>query len=129
MKRIVLGTLLGYIFIGLTAAIIHQLLYARIVPSPDSPRSPYLVAITGTDTVLAILGGWLCATLSLQAREATLALVVLGELSSVALALLFWSEVPHFYNFVAWIVYPPAVWLGAMFRSWVVPKAESRASP
>ena len=102
----------------------HQFLYARIVPTEDSPRTSYLAVITATDIVLAILGGWLCATVSQRARGATLALVIAGELSSVALALLLWSAVPHFYNFVNWIVYPPAVWL----RSWVVTKTAPNGS-
>jgi len=106
----------------------HQLLHTRMVPSEDSPRTPYLAVITATDIVLAILGGWFCATVSLKAREATLALVIVGEVSRVALALLFWSAVPHFYNFVDWIVYPPAVWLGARLGSPVVPKMISNRS-
>jgi hypothetical protein len=59
MKRVILGFLLGYIFIGLMAVITHQLLYARMVPSADSPRTPYLAVITAADIVLAIFGGWL----------------------------------------------------------------------
>jgi hypothetical protein len=125
MKRVILGSLLGYIFIGLTTVVTHQLLYARMVPSEDSPRTRYLAVITATDIVLAIFGGWLCATVSLKSRAATLALIIVGEVSSVTLALLLWSEVPHFYNFVDWIVYPPAVWLGAMLGSWMFPKTVS----
>jgi hypothetical protein len=128
MKRVVLGPLLGYIFIGVMTVMTHQLLHTRMVPSEDSPRTPYLAVITATDIVLAILGGWFCATVSLKAREATLALVIVGEVSRVALALLFWSAVPHFYNFVDWIVYPPAVWLGARLGSPVVPKMISNRS-
>jgi hypothetical protein len=124
MKRVILGSLLGYVFIGLTTVMTHQLLYARMVPTEDSPRTRYLAVTTATDIILAILGGWLCATVSQRARGATLALVIAGEVSSVALALLLWSEVPHFYNFVSWIVYPPAVWLG----SWVVTKTASNSS-
>src|SRR5438309_671760 len=81
--------------------------------------------LTATDILLAILGGCFCAAIVLNAREATLALVVVGEASSVALALLFWSEVPHFYNFVHRFVYPPAVLLGAWLVSRVVPKRMS----
>jgi hypothetical protein len=128
MKRVILGFLLGYIFIGLATVMTHQLLYARMVPSEDSPRTQYLAVITATDILLAILGGWFCATVSLKAREATLALVIVGEVSRVAVALLFWSAVPHFYNFVDWIVYPPAVWLGARLGSRVVPKMISNRS-
>ena len=128
MKRVILGFLLGYTFIGLTTVVTHQLLYTRMVPSEDSPRTQYLAVITATDILLAILGGWLCATVSLKAREATLALVIVGEVSRVAFALLLWSPVPHFYNFVNWIVYPPAVWLGARLGSWVVPKTASNRS-
>lgn len=117
MKRVILGSLLAYIFIGLTTVVTHQLLYARMVPPGDFPGTGYLVVITATDIVLAILGGWLCATVSLKARAATLALIIMGEVSRVALALLLWSEVPHFYNFVDWTVYPLAVWLGAMLGS------------
>ncbi len=116
MKRAILGFLLGYIFIGLTTVMTHQLLYARMVPSDDLRRTSYLAAITATDILLAVLGGWFCATVSLKAREATLALVIVGEVSRVALALLFWSGAPHFYIFVGWIVYPPAVWLGGKAR-------------
>ncbi len=118
MKRVILGSLLGYVFIGFTTVMTHQLLYARMVPSEDSPRTGYLAVITATDMVLAILGGWLCATVSLKARAATLVLIIVGEVSRVALALLLWSEVPHFYNFLDWMIYPPAVWLGAMLGSW-----------
>ena len=128
MKRIILGALLGYIFIVLTTVTTHQLLYARMAPSEDSPRTRYLEVITATDIVLAIVGGWLCATVSLKAREATLALIIVGEISRVALALLLWSAVAHFYNVVDWIVYPPAVWLGARLGSWVVPKTVSNRS-
>jgi hypothetical protein len=77
-----------------------------------------LVVITAVDIVLAILGGWLCATVSLKARAATLALIIVGEVSRVALALLFWSEVPHVYNYLDWMIYPPAVWLGTVLGSW-----------
>jgi hypothetical protein len=87
-----------------------------------------LAVITATDILLAILGGWFCATVSLKAREATLALVIVGEVSRVALPLLLWSAVPHFYNFVDGIVYPPAVWLGARLGSRVVPKMISNRS-
>ncbi len=96
--RIIIGFLLGYIFIGLTTVMTHQLLYALLVPSADAPRTDYLMVITATDTVLAILGGWLCATVSRKARNATLALVIVGEVSGVAMALLLWASVPHFYK-------------------------------
>ena len=121
MMRIIIGFLLGYIFIGLTTVMTHQLLYARMVPSADAPPTEYLTVITATDTVLAILGGWLCATVSRKARNATLALVIVGEVSQVALALLLWGSVAHFYNFVNWLVYPFAVWLGASLGIWVGP--------
>ena len=62
------------------------MLYARMVPSENSPRTQYLVLIAATDILLAILGGWFCATVSLKAREATLALVIVGEVSRVGLA-------------------------------------------
>ena len=125
MKRIVLGSLLGYIFIGLTSVMTHQLLYAQMVPSEASPRTQYLAVITATDTAFAILGGWLCAAISRKRREAMLTLIVVGELSSVTLALLLWRVVPHFYNFVGWILYPPAVWLGARLGSLASPKTVS----
>ncbi|MDQ6759411.1 MAG: hypothetical protein M3Z32_06020, partial [Acidobacteriota bacterium] len=119
LMRIVIGFLLGYSIIGLTTAMTHQLLYAQMVPSDDAPRTEYLTVITATDTVIAILGGWLCATVSREARKATLALVTVGEVSQVALALSVWGSVPHIYNFVHWIAYPFAVWLGARLGIWV----------
>jgi hypothetical protein len=114
MKRIITGFLLGYIFIEVMTAITHQLLYARM---GNAQSARYSAVITATDTLLAILGGWLCATVSREALKAILALIIVGEVLDIAVALLWWSDVPHLYNFVHWIIYPAAVWFGARIKT------------
>ena len=112
MKRIITGFLLGYIFIGVTTATAHQSLYALMGQS-----TRYLAVITATDTLVAIVGGWLCARVSRKALKSILALIIVGEVFDIAVALLWWSYVPKLYNFAHWIIYPAAVWFGARMNT------------
>jgi hypothetical protein len=118
MLRKILAALLGYAFIGVLIAGTDQM-YAWMVPGFASMKMPptwYFVASMSTDTVYTFLGGWICALISRGDRQATLGLVILGELAGVASTVYLWNTVPHYYSFFLLIVYPPAVWLGAKLK-------------
>jgi len=118
MLRIVLGCLLGYALIGVLIFGTDQL-YAHLIPGFSSMKMPptwYFVLSMATDTLYTLIGGWLCALISRRDVQATLGLIMVGELMGIASTVYLWGKVPHFYSFYLLIMYPPAVWYGAKMR-------------
>jgi hypothetical protein len=121
MLRTILAVLLGYVFIGVLIFCTDQL-YAYLVPGFNSMKMPpmwYFELSIATDTLYTWIGGWLCAVISRENRNATWGLIILGELMGVVSTWYLWNQVPHFYSFYLLAIYPPAVWLGAKSRKTV----------
>ncbi len=119
MLRIILAALAGYIAIGILIAGTDQL-YAALIPgfhaSPVPPLNYFLFAMV-TDTIYTYIGGWVCGVISRRDLQATLGLIILGEVMGVASTVYLWETAPHFYSFYLLIMYPLAVWYGAKLRA------------
>jgi len=118
MLRTILAALLGYAFIGVLIYGTDQI-YAQVIPGMSSTgRLPdlYYVLAMLTDTIYSLAGGWLCAVISRRDVQATVGLIILGEIMGVAATVYLWGKAPHYYSFFLLITYPPAVWYGAKLR-------------
>jgi hypothetical protein len=115
MPRIILAALLGYALIGVLVFGTNRL-FPMLLPGFDSMKTPpasYFAISMATDTVHTLIGGWLCARISRGDMQATLALIVAGEIMGIASTIFLWGKVPHFYSFYLLIMYPAAVWYAA----------------
>jgi hypothetical protein len=113
-----LATATGYMLIGVLIGGTDQL-FSRLVPGFSSMKQPpiwYFTISMATDTIYTLIGGWVCAVISRSDVQATLGLILLGELMAIASTVYLWHTVPHFYSFYLLLVYPPAIWYGAKLR-------------
>src|SRR5580700_792638 len=97
MARIILAALAGYAFIGVLVFGTDHL-FTMLVPGfgPMAMPPPSYFAISmATDTVYTGIGGWLCAKISRGDIQATVSLIVLGEIMGIASTVLLWGKAPH----------------------------------
>jgi len=57
-----------------------------------------------------------CELAKTRVRDRVLALIALGELVGVVSTIALWGTVPHYFSFALLVLYPPAVWIGSLFR-------------
>jgi hypothetical protein len=126
MPRIIAAVALGYIAMGLLVVVSDQL-FAAVVPGTRFLTNPplyYFIGSLVTDSLYAVVGGWLCAkTARASARTAAIALIVFGEVIGAASQIALWNTVPHWFGDGLLLLYPPAVWLGYVLQS------RNRAAP
>jgi hypothetical protein len=120
MGRIVAAAVAGYVAIGILVVLTDQV-FAAVIPGFKSMTTPplyYFVASLGTDSLYSILGGYLCCVIARAGcRNATLMLMVLGEIIGVVSQVSLWQTVPHWFGIGLLILYPPMVWIGSLLRS------------
>jgi len=120
MARIIAAVLAGYVAIGILVVLTDQL-FALAVPGFRALSPPplyYFVTLTFTNTFYTIAGGYLCAVIARAAiRNATLALMIFGEIMGVVAVVLAWRTEPDWYAFALLVLYPPAIWIGSRLRS------------
>jgi hypothetical protein len=119
MVRSFAAVICGYIVTGILIFATDQT-FAATVPGfndmPMPPRFYFLISIC-TDTLYSVLGGWTCAAIAkTRVRDRVLALIALGELVGVVSTIALWGTVPHYFSFALLVLYPPAVWIGSLFR-------------
>lgn len=117
--RTVIAVLSGFLAIGVLVRF-TDLLFARLVPGWDPGQPPmfYFAVSLGTDFIYSIVGGYLCALIAEQRRrEATLYLIVLGEVLGIIVQAVVWSQVPHWYAIGLLILYPLGVWIGSNLKN------------
>jgi hypothetical protein len=117
MIRTLLAGLGGYFLIGLLIGATDRLLAPALFGfhSSEVPAWYYAFSMV-TDTIYTFIGGWFCALISRRDPQATLGLIVMGELMGIASTVYLWHKAPHYYSFYLLLVYPPAIWYGAKWR-------------
>jgi hypothetical protein len=120
MVRIAAAVLAGYVAIGILVVLTDQI-FALAVPGFRAMSPPplyYFEILTFTNTFYTIAGGYLCAVIARAAvRNATLALMIFGEIMGAVAVVLAWHTEPHWYAFALLVLYPPAIWCGSRLRS------------
>jgi len=122
--RIAAAVVIGYATMGLLV-IFTELILGFIVPeirtSRDTPTT-YFVVVGITDSLFAFVAGYMCAKFARTAfRQATLALIILGEAIALFTAFNSWYTAPHVYSIALLLLYPPLVWAGSRLRVRRVP--------
>jgi hypothetical protein len=119
MVRNIVAVVAGYVAMGLLVVATDQV-FAAVIPgfkSMPMPPAYYFVISLITDSVYAAVGGYLCSRIAQPPhRNATLGLIIFGELMGVATTIVFWKFIPHWFSFALLILYPPAVWIGSRLR-------------
>jgi hypothetical protein len=122
--RVIGAVLAGYAAIG-ALIVVTDWIFGFFIPELRSSREPpgyYFAASIMTDSIYSVIGGYLCAKVARTAvRNATLGLMVFGELMGVVSTVMLWYTVPHPYSFALLVLYPPLVWLGSWLRLRKVP--------
>ena len=117
MGRLILSVLAGYAFTGALVVVTDQM-FAMLAPGfaqASSPPAYYFAFSVLTDSLYAIMGGYVCATVAkADWRRATLGLMLFGELVGVASQIALWQTVPHWYGVGLLILFPIAVWIGGI---------------
>jgi hypothetical protein len=121
MLRNILAVIAGYVATGLLIFGTDQL-FAALIPGFKSMTTPplhYFLISVVTDTLYSIIGGFVCSRIAHPPvrRNATLSLIVLGELVGLVSTVFLWKLVPHWFSFALLLLYPPAVWLGFKLQS------------
>jgi hypothetical protein len=120
MIRTILAIVGGYAAIGILVVTTDQI-FAALIPGfrQMATPPPYYFGISLlTDTIYTLAGGYLCALIAREHfRNATLGLMIFGELVGIASQIAFWNNVPHWYAIALLILFPPAVWIGSRLRS------------
>jgi hypothetical protein len=120
MIRTILAILGGYAAIGIFVVATDQV-FGALIPGfrqMAMPPNYYFGLSLLTDTVYTVAGGYLCVLIARENfRNATLGLIIGGELVGIASQVAFWHNVPHWFAIALLILYPPAIWLGSGMRS------------
>jgi hypothetical protein len=120
MGRIIAAALVGYVAIGVLVVTTDKVIEAIIPGFATLEVRPllYFIVSLATDFVYSVLGGYLCCVIARdRCRNATLVLLIGGELIGIASQLALWHTVPHWFGIVLLLLYPPAVWIGSSLRS------------
>ncbi|HXM97015.1 MAG TPA: hypothetical protein VN982_00925 [Candidatus Dormibacteraeota bacterium] len=116
MLRNILAVIAGYLVTGVLIFSTDQL-FAALIPGLKTmtprPLHYFLISVV-TDTLYSIIGGFVCARIAHPPvrRNATISLIVLGELVGLVSTIFLWNNAPHWFSFALLLLYPPAVWLG-----------------
>jgi hypothetical protein len=120
MGRIIAAAVVGYVAIGVLVVTTDKVL-AAIIPgfaTLEVPPLLYFIVSLTTDSLYSVVGGYLCCVIARdRCRDATLALIIGGELIGLASQIALWRTVPHWFGVVLLLLYPPAVWIGSSLRS------------
>jgi hypothetical protein len=120
MVRIVGAILGGNAVIGILALLTGQILPVVIPGFRTMTTVPlsFYVALIVSDTLYAMVGGYVCAAIAGAATsKATLGLMILGEIGSVAAAVWFWQYLPLWFSLAVMVLFPLGVWAGSRLRS------------
>jgi hypothetical protein len=120
MLRTVIAVIAGYALIGVLVVFTDQLFSVAIqgFNSLATPPRYYFALSLLTDTFYSVLGGYLCAAIARSAsKNATLALMIGGEIVGLVSMIAFWKTVPHWFGLALLVVYPPAIWIGSRLGS------------
>ena len=122
MWRIIVAVILGYAVTGMLIFGTDKIFAFAISGFAEMHTLPtfYFAISLCTDTLYSIAGGWTCAAVArYAARQAVIALIVLGELFGLAATIAGWATVPHYFSLALMVIYPPAVWFGGSLRKQV----------
>src|SRR6185437_2629805 len=108
--RTILAVLLGF---ALTRALIGA---TDALFCVKTPGTAFFALSFFMDTIAFLLGGWLCAIVSRNDVQATIGLILFGEILAIGSAVFAWSHQPHLYSLCLLGMYPPAIWFGAKLR-------------
>ncbi len=64
------------------------------------PPMWYFAVSMATDTLYTLLGGWLCAVISRRDVQATIGLIIIGEVMGLGSTFYLWSTVPALLQFL-----------------------------
>ncbi len=120
MGRIIVAAIVGYVAIGLLVVTTDKVLAATIpgFATLEVPPLLYFVVSLATDTLYSVVGGYLCCVIARdRCRNATLVLIIGGEIAGIASQAALWRTIPHWFAIVLLLLYPPAVWIGSILRS------------
>jgi hypothetical protein len=122
--RIAAAIVAGYAALGLLAVLTEWIL-GFIAPEIHTSREMptyYFVVVGTTDAFFSVVGGYVCAKVALTAfRQATIGLIVVGELIALVAAVQAWYTAPRVYLISLLLVYPPLAWAGSWLRVRQVP--------
>lgn len=113
--RTVIAVIVGFLAIGALVRF-TDMMFARFAHGfdPKSPPLYYFAVSLVTDFVYSIIGGYICALIAEERRQqATLWLVVVGEILGAVVQMVLWTVVPHWYGIGLLILYPLGVWIGS----------------
>ena len=132
MLRLILGVVAGYVAIGVLVSFTNQI-FATAVPGSSTAAQPplyYFGLSLITNGLYTIVGGYLCAFLARdKARQATLALIGLGEVIGLTVQIALWKTVPHWYGLGLLVIFPIGVLVGSSIRMrWGHTSGETRVS-
>ena len=120
MLRTGLAAIAGYALIGVLVIFTDQLFSVAFqgFRGLATPPPTYFVLSLFTDSFYSILGGYLCASIAKGvSKNATLWLMVGGEIVGLATTIALWKTTPHWFALALLVVYPPAVWIGSRLGS------------
>lgn len=115
--------LAGYLVIGVLVVVTDRIM-GTLGPGgydPSKPSPPYyfVVSIT-TASLYSVLGGYVCAWLSVAAKlnpwKHVIGLVIFGELMGIASTVMYWGQQPAWYAFGLLLLYPLCVLFGGKLR-------------
>src|ERR1700737_3888386 len=121
MLRNILAVIAGYVATGLLIFSTDQL-FAALIPGFKTMTTPplhYFLISVVTATLYSNIGGFVFSRIAPPPvrRNATLSLILLGELVGLVSTVFLWKIVPHWFSFALLLLYPPAVWLGFKLQS------------
>lgn len=122
--RIAGAALAGYATIGLLS-IVTEWILGFIAPELRTARempSYYFVIVGITDVVYSVAAGYVCAKVAMTAyRQATVGLIIIGELIALLSVVGAWYTAPRLYLISLLVLYPPLAWAGSWLRVRRVP--------
>ena len=120
MGRTIAAVIFGYMTTGLLVILTDQIV-SGLIPGFHSMKTPpdyYFGISLATNTLYAIVGGYLCSAVARnQWKTATLGVIILGETLGTIAQRALWHTVPHWFGIGLLALYAPAVWLGGYLRS------------
>jgi hypothetical protein len=120
MGRIIVAAIVGYVAIGVLVVTTDKVIEAIIPGFATLEVRPlfYFFVSLATDFLYSIVGGYLCCVIARdRCRNATLVLLIGGEIIGIASQIALWRTVPHWFAIVLLLLYPPAIWIGSSLRS------------
>ncbi len=119
MVKNILAAVAGYAAIGVLVVLTDQI-FSWVIPGFQTMAMPpvfYFAASLITDFVYSTVGGYLCSAIARNgSKSATLILITVGEAIGIAVAIVRWQVMPHFFVLGLLILYPLGIYLGSTLQ-------------